>query len=102
VGHVWPANFTKTRHHPRPEARPVGSGGPVARGGPPDREAERVLWRVERNLMALIRAVPMAEIEDFPPAMQPHVVGVSRMWVQLFQCLVNVIVHYSKANRPRP
>jgi hypothetical protein len=76
VGPVRPTDFTRTRHHPRPEAGPVGAGGPTAAGGPPAGEAERVLRRVERNLTALTHAVPMAEIEDLPPAMQPHVVGV--------------------------
>ena len=52
--------------------------------GPPAREAERFLRRVERNLIALTRAVPMSEIEDLPPSMQPHVIGVPRTWVQLF------------------
>jgi hypothetical protein len=73
-----------------------------AAGGPPAGEAERVLRRVERNLTALTRAVPMAEIEDLPPSMQPHVVGVPRTWVQLFRHLENVVVHYGRANRPRP
>jgi hypothetical protein len=47
-----------------------------AAGGPPSGEAERVLRWVERNLTALTRTVPMAEIEDLPPSMQPHIVGV--------------------------
>jgi hypothetical protein len=68
---------------PRPEAGPAMVDGPTA-GGPPAGEAERVLRRVEWNLTALTRTVPMAEIEDLPPSMQPHVVGVPWTWVQLF------------------
>jgi hypothetical protein len=62
----------------------TNSRGPVAIGGPPVGEAERVLRWVEQNLTALTCTVPMAEIEDLPPSMQPHVVGVPRTWVQLF------------------
>jgi hypothetical protein len=60
-------------------------------GGPQAGEADRVLRRVERNLTALTHAVPMAEIEDLPPAMQPHVVGVPQTWVQLFWHLANIL-----------
>jgi hypothetical protein len=67
VGPVRPTDFARTRHHPRPEAGPTTAGGPTAAGGPPAGEADRVLRRVERNLTALTRAVPMAEIEDLPP-----------------------------------
>jgi hypothetical protein len=70
-------------------------------GGPPAGEAERVLRWVERNLTVLTRTVPMAEIEDLPPSMQPHVVGVPQTWVHLFRHLENVVVHYGRANRPR-
>jgi hypothetical protein len=102
VGPVRPTNFARTRRRPRLEVGSTGAGGPTAVGGPPAGEVERVLRRVERNLTALTRAVPMAEIEDLPPTMQPHVVGVPRTWVQLFRRLANVVVHYSRANRPRP
>jgi hypothetical protein len=65
-------------------------GGPAAVGGPPAGEAERVLRWVEWNLTSLTRTVPMAEIEDLPPSMQPHVVGVPRTWVHLFRHLENM------------
>jgi hypothetical protein len=77
VGPVRPTNFMRTRRHPRLDAGPTAIGGPIA-GGPPAREAERVLRRVERNLTVLTHTVLMAEIEDLPPSMQPHVVGVPR------------------------
>jgi hypothetical protein len=67
VGPVRPTDFTRTRRHPRPEAGPTVAGGPTAAGGPPAGEADRVLRRVERNLTALTRVIPMAEIEDLPP-----------------------------------
>jgi hypothetical protein len=103
VGPVHPADFSRTRQRPRPEAGPaVAIRQAAAIGGPPTGEAERVLRRVERNLTALTRTVPMVEIKDLPLSMQPHVVGVPRTWVQLFQFLENIVVHYDKANMPCP
>jgi hypothetical protein len=103
VGPVHPTDFSRTRRHPRPEAGPAAAIGPTTTaGGPPAGEAERVLRWVEWNLTALTRTVPMAEIEDLPPSMQPHVVGVPWTWVQLFRHLENIVVHYGRANRPRP
>lgn len=106
VGPVRPTDFSRTRWRPRPETVPAATVGPTTvvavTGGPPAGEAERVLRWVERNLTALTRAVPMAEIEDLPPSMQPHVVGVPWTWVQLFWRLANAVVHYGRANRPRP
>jgi hypothetical protein len=100
---VYLADFSRTRRHPRPEAGPAIAVGPIeTTGGNPVREAEKVLRRVEWNLTALTRTVPMVGIEDLPPSMQPHVVGVPWTWVQLFQRLENIIVHYGRANRPRP
>jgi hypothetical protein len=88
VGPVHPTDFSRTRRHPRPEAGPAAAAGPTTTaGGPPAGEAERVLRWVERNLTVLTRTVPMVEIEDLPPSMQPHVVGVPRTWVQLFRHL---------------
>jgi len=79
VGPMRPIDFSRTRRRPRPEAGPTAAVGPVATtGGPLVREAERVLRWVERNLTALTHAVPMEEIEDLPPVMQPHVVVVPR------------------------
>jgi len=101
VGPIRPKDFSRTRWHPRPEAVPTIVGRPTGTGGPPTKEAERVLRWVERNLTNLTREVPMVEIEDLPPSMQPHVVGVPQTWVQLFHCLENDVFHYSRANRPR-
>jgi hypothetical protein len=104
VGLVHPTDFSRTRRHPRPKVGLAGATRPATTtaGGPPAREAERVLRQVERNLTVLTRTVPMAEIENLPPSMQPHVVAVPRTWVQLFRHLANIVVHYGKANRPRP
>jgi hypothetical protein len=78
VGPVHPVDFSRTRRHPRP------------------------LRRIERNLTTLTRTVPMVEIEDLPPSMQPHVVEVPWTWVHLFRHLANVVVHYVRANMPCP
>jgi hypothetical protein len=68
-----PGDVLNQRQYQQQSARPTTTAG-----GPPAGEAERVLRWVEQNLTALTRAVPMAEIEDLPPSMQPHVVGVPR------------------------
>jgi hypothetical protein len=94
VGPVHPIDFARSRCHPRLEV------GPLVVGGPPAREVDRVLRQVEWNLTALTSIVPMAEIEELPMSMQPHVVGVPRTWVHLFRRLANVIFHYGRANRP--
>jgi hypothetical protein len=103
VGPVRPMDFSRNRQRPRLEVGVVGVIGLVgAAGGPLACEVERLLRRAERNLISLTCAVPMEEIEDLPPSMQPHVVGVPRNWVQLFRHLENVVVHYDWANRPCP
>jgi hypothetical protein len=63
------------------------TGGAAVAGNLPVKEAERVLRRVEWNFIALTRTVPMAEIEDLLPSMQPHVVRAPRTWVRLFRHL---------------
>jgi hypothetical protein len=77
----------------------VARGAAVA-GNLPAGEAERVLRRVERNFTVLTRTVPMAEIEDLPPSMQPHVVGAPRTWVRLFRHLARPMDNYNRAHRP--
>jgi hypothetical protein len=69
VGPIQPTYFSRTRHCPQPEARPVGAGGPTTVGGPPIGEVERVLRQVERNLTTLSLSIPMVDIEDIPPYM---------------------------------
>jgi hypothetical protein len=100
VGPVRPADYARNRRRPRPGAAPAAAGGPTTAGELPAGEAERVLRRVERNFTSLTRTVPMAEIEDLPPSMQPHVVGAPRTWVRLFRRLENVVDHYNRAHRP--
>jgi hypothetical protein len=101
VGPVHPTDFMRTRRRPQQEVGPATADGPVTVGGTLSVEAERVLRRVERNLIALICTVPMGEIEDILPSMQPHVVWVPRTWIQHFWHLANAIIHYGRANRPR-
>jgi hypothetical protein len=100
VGLVRPIDYARNRCRPRPGAAPAATGGPTVAGYLPAREAERVLRWVERNFVVLTRMVPMAEIEDLPPSMQPHVVGAPQMWVRLFQHLANVVDQYNRAHRP--
>ena len=100
VGPVRHAYYARNRRHPQPGAAPATAGGPTTRGELPAGEAERVLRRVERNFTSLTHTVPMEEIEDLPPSMQPHVVGEPRMWVQLFQRLANIVDHCNRAHRP--
>jgi hypothetical protein len=88
---VRPVNYARNRHLPRPGAAPVATGGPTAAGELPVGLAERVLRRVERNFTFLTRMVPMVDIEDLLPSMQPHVVGAPQTWVRLFQGLENVV-----------
>ena len=40
----------------------------------------------------------MAQVEDFPEAMQRQVVGVPRAWVHLFQQLARAMVTYHDHN----
>jgi hypothetical protein len=103
VGLVHPTDFLRTRCRPQPKERPATTVEPTTVvGGPPARDAERVLRQVEWNLTTLTHIVPIVEIKDLSPSMKPHVVWVPWTLVQLFQHLVNVIVHYVRANRPCP
>ena len=81
VGPVRPANFARNRRRPRPEATAVAARGVAVAGNPPVGEAERALGRIERNFTELTHTVPMIEIEDLPPSMQTHMVGLPRTWV---------------------
>ena len=87
VGPVRPVNFARNRSRPRLEATAATARGAAVAGNPPAGEAERALRRIERNFTELTRTVPMIEIEDLPPSMQTHIVGVPRTWVRLFRHL---------------
>ena len=93
-------NYARNRRCPRLEATLVATRGPTETTELQTGEAERVLRRIERNFTSLTRTVPMAEIEDLPPSMQPHVVGEPWTWVQLFRRLENVVDQYNRAHRP--
>jgi hypothetical protein len=99
-GPMRPVNYARNRHRPWPEAAAATAGEPTVAGNLPAGEAERVLRRVEWNFTALTRTVLMAEIEDLPPSMQPHVVGAPRTWVRLFRHLAHVVDYYNRAHRP--
>jgi hypothetical protein len=81
VGPVRPIDYARNRRRPWPEVAAAAARGATVAGNLPAGEAERVLRRIERNFTALTRTVPMAEIEDLPPSMQPHVVGAPRTWI---------------------
>jgi hypothetical protein len=100
VGPVRPVDYARNKSRPRLESAVTAAGGAVVAGNLPAEEAERVLRRVERNFTALTRTVPMAEIEDLPPSMQPHVVGAPQTWVRLFRRLARAVDDYNRAHRP--
>ena len=95
-----PANFARNRRRPRPEAAAAAVGGAAVAGNPPAREAERALRLVERNFTELTHTVPMIEIEDLPPSMQTHMVGLPQTWVQFFRRLGQAVYDYNRAHRP--
>jgi hypothetical protein len=100
VGPVRPADYARNGRRPWPEARATTTGGAAIAGNLPAGEAERFLRRVEWNFTALTRTIPMAEIEDLLPYMQPHVVGAPRTWVRLFRRLAHAVDYYNRAHRP--
>jgi hypothetical protein len=100
VGPVRPADYAWNRHRPWLESVAAAAGGAAVAGNLRAGETERVLRRIEWNFTTLTRTVPMAEIEDLPPSMQPHVVGAPRTWVRLFRHLAHVVDDYNRAHRP--
>jgi hypothetical protein len=100
VGPVWPADFARNRRCPWPEAAAVTARGAAVAGNLPAEEAERALRCIEWNFTELTRTVPMIEIEDLPPSMQTHMVGLPRTWVRLFRRLGRAVHDYNKAHRP--
>jgi hypothetical protein len=100
VGPVRPTDYARNRRRPRLEATAAAARGAAVAGNLPVGEAERVLRRVERNFTALTRTVPMAEIENLPPSLQTHIVGVPRTWVRLFRRLGQAVFYYNRAHRP--
>jgi hypothetical protein len=100
VGPVRPTNFAWNRRRPRPETAAATARGAAAAGNPPAGEAEKALGWIEQNFTELTRTVPMIEIEDLPPSMQTHMVGLPRTWVRLFRSLGRVVYEYNRAHRP--
>jgi hypothetical protein len=100
VGPVRPADFARNRRRPRPKAAAATARGVAVAGNPPAGEAERCLRQVERKFTELSRTVPMIEIEDLPPSMQTHLVGLPQTWVRLFRRLGRAVYDYNRAHRP--
>ena len=100
VGPVRPTDFAWNRRRPRPEAAVVAARGVAIAGNPLAGEPARALRRVEQNFTELTRTVPMIEIEDLPPSMQTHMVGLPRTWVRLFRRLGRDVYDYNRAHRP--
>ena len=65
-------------------------------------DAKRTLQSIHTNFVRLTHRVPMAQVEDFPEAMQRQVVGVPRAWVQSFRRLARAVVCYHDQNLPPP
>ena len=65
-------------------------------------DAERTLQNIHTNFIRLTHRVPMAQVEDFPEAMQRQVVGVPCAWVCLFRRLARAVVTYHDHNPPPP
>ena len=65
-------------------------------------DVERILQSIHTNFVRLTHRVPMAQVEDFPEAMQRQVVGVPRAWVRLFRWLARAVVKFHDQNPPPP
>ena len=65
-------------------------------------DAKRMLQSIHMNFVRLTHRVPMAQVEDFPEAMQCQVVGVPRAWVHLFGQLARAVVCYHDQHPPPP
>ena len=57
-------------------------------------DVERMLQSIHTNFVHLTHRVHMAQVEDFPEAMQRQVVGVPPAWVRLFQQIARAMVCY--------
>ena len=68
VGPQWPDGFPN--HRQRERVDDIMSV-----------DAEQTLQSIHTNLVCLTHRVHMAQVEDFPKAMQHQLVGVPRAWV---------------------
>ena len=89
VGPRWPNIFPRHRRR--------GRGDDIMGA-----DAERTLQSIHTNFVCLRHRVPMAQVKDFPKAMQRRVVGVPQRWVRLFQRLARAVVCYHNQNPPPP
>ena len=65
-------------------------------------DVECTLQNIHMNFVQLTHRVPMAQVEDFPEAMQCQVVGVPWEWVHLFLLLSRAVVCYHDQHPPPP
>ena len=65
-------------------------------------DEEWMLQSIHTKFVRLTHRVPMAQVKDFPEAMQRQVVGVPCAWVCLFWWLARAIVMYHDHNPPPP
>ena len=65
-------------------------------------DGEKMLQSIHTNFVRLTHRLPMAQVKDFPEAMQHQVAGVPRAWVRLFRRLARVMVCYHDQNPPPP
>ena len=65
-------------------------------------DAEQMLQSIHTNFVRLTHRVPMAQVEEFPEAMQWQVVAVPHTWVCLFQWLARAVVTFHDHNPPPP
>ena len=65
-------------------------------------DVELMLKNIHTNFVRMTHMVTMAQVKDFPEAMQQQVVGVPRAWVHLFRRLARAIVTFHDHNPPPP
>ena len=63
-------------------------------------DVKRTLQSIHTKFVRLKHRVPMAQVKDFPEAMQRQVVGVPHAWVRLFGRLARAVVTYHDHNPP--
>ena len=65
-------------------------------------DTEWMLQSIHMNSIRLIERVPMAQVKDFPKAMQCYVVAVPLAWVRLFHQLARAVACYHDQHPPPP
>ena len=65
-------------------------------------DAEWMLQSIHTNFVRMTHRIPMAQVKEFPKAIQHRVVGLPRAWVQLYQRLARAVVTFHNHNPPPP